>query len=521
MKPSLVLSSLSIAAVTQVIAQPNSSTGLIANTRQGPVRGIEVQNTVNAFLGVPYAQPPLGSLRFEPPQPPLNRASDGHSNVLNATKFGPVCHQFHYRTILGDSLVETSGQSEDCLTLNVFVPRHAFRRKNGLLPVFVWSYGGAFGEGGASMPLFNPTQFVAENKDVIVVTWNYRLNIFGFPNTPALGAQNLGLRDQRAALEWLRDNIAGFGGDAHRITLGGQSAGADSGSAMIYSHMDDPIVSGLILQSGTVQIIGAATQNADSEFVRVATSVGCANSANRLQELECMRTVNAEILMRAISNKTLNAFGAPSGGAPMVDNVTLFTMREYVHRGSAGKFAKIPTLMGHTKNEGDSILNWTEKCGVNKTLSDLATALIFNCNMALEAGFRYVHRVPTWRYRYAGVFPAVTPFPWARVYHQADIPMLMGTYNLLAQNKTREHHAATIGASRYLQQVFGAFIRDPSHGLEKMYQWPTFVPGLATLIDLFPNNTASAEFKLSTQDEMCMDAPPFPWIEVLKAPPRC
>lgn len=170
---------------------------------------------------------------------------------------------------------------------------------------------------------------------------SYRLNIFGFPNTPALGAQNLGLRDQRAALEWLRDNIAGFGGDAHRITLGGQSTGADSGSAMMYSHMDDPIVSGLILQSGTVQIIGAATQNVDSEFVRVATSVGCANSADRLQELECMRTVNAEVLMRAISNKTLNAFGAPSGGTPMVDNVTLFTMREYVHRGSAGKFAKI------------------------------------------------------------------------------------------------------------------------------------------------------------------------------------
>lgn len=170
---------------------------------------------------------------------------------------------------------------------------------------------------------------------------SYRLNIFGFPNTPDLGAQNLGLRDQRAALEWLRDNIAGFGGDAHRITLGGQSAGADSGSAMIYSHMDDPIFSGLILQSGTVQIIGAATQNVDSEFVRVATSVGCANSADRLQELECMRTVNAEVLMRAISDKTLNAFGAPSGGTPMVDNVTLFTMREYVHRGSAGKFAKI------------------------------------------------------------------------------------------------------------------------------------------------------------------------------------
>jgi carboxylesterase type B len=159
-----------------------------------------------------------------------------------------------------------------------------------------------------------------------------------------LDAQNLGLRDQRAALEWLRDNISSFGGDPKRIILGGQSAGADSGSAMVYSHPDDPIVSGLALQSGTAQIIGAATQNVDSEFVRVAKSVGCANGTHRQGELECMRTISADVLKRAVSNNTFNSFGSPPGGTPMVDNVTIFTMDEYLRRGTAGKFAKIVSL---------------------------------------------------------------------------------------------------------------------------------------------------------------------------------
>lgn len=167
------------------------------------------------------------------------------------------------------------------------------------------------------------------------------MNLFGFPNSPALDAQNLGLRDQRVALEWLRDNIAGFGGDPNRMIIGGQSAGADSGSAMLYSHAGDPIIIGAAFESGSAQIIGAATQNVDSEFVRVATSVGCANSSDRVNELECMRTVDAEILRHAISNNTFNKFASPSGGTPMVDNITIFTMEEYANRGKRGKFAKV------------------------------------------------------------------------------------------------------------------------------------------------------------------------------------
>lgn len=169
MKRGFILLLALIGISGQARGQPTGQRVLLASTRQGPVRGIQLHEDVDAFLGVPYAQPPVGSLRFAPPHPPLNRSSDGQeTTVFNATAFGPVCHQFHYKTILGAALVETSGQSEDCLTLNVFVPR---QRSCKLLPVFVWSYGGAFGEGGGSMPLFNPTQFVIENKDIIVVTW--------------------------------------------------------------------------------------------------------------------------------------------------------------------------------------------------------------------------------------------------------------------------------------------------------------------------------------------------------------
>jgi carboxylesterase type B len=170
---------------------------------------------------------------------------------------------------------------------------------------------------------------------------SYRLNLFGFPNSPALKAQNLGIRDQRVALEWVRDNIAGFGGDPAHIILGGQSAGADSGNAMLYSHAKDPIASGLAMQSGTVQVIGAATEDQDAEFVRVAEAVGCRDAADRTEELDCMRRTDAERLHRAVSNTTFNTFGSPAGGVPMVDNETLFTIQEYDVRGREGRFAQV------------------------------------------------------------------------------------------------------------------------------------------------------------------------------------
>lgn len=171
MKLAFILSHAFIGMIAHTAAKQNNPNGMIATTNQGPVRGIRAHREVDAFLGIPYAQPPVGKLRFEPPQPHGNRSLTGNGTVFNATRFGPVCYQFHYKTVLGDTLLETSGQSEDCLTLNIFAPRSKSGGRKGQLPVFVWSYGGAFGEGGGSMPLFNPTKFVVENQDIIVVTW--------------------------------------------------------------------------------------------------------------------------------------------------------------------------------------------------------------------------------------------------------------------------------------------------------------------------------------------------------------
>jgi carboxylesterase type B len=168
-----------------LFAAAAESTDIIANTKDGVVRGVQVHDHVNAFLGIPYAQPPVNSLRFEPPRAldiPLGTAAA----PFNATALGNACHQFMYRSVYGDSSRPSTPQSEDCLTLNVYVPKSAAAPESASdnghdndndtgtatkLPVYVWSYGGGFGEGAGSVPLYNPTSFVVENKDIIVVTW--------------------------------------------------------------------------------------------------------------------------------------------------------------------------------------------------------------------------------------------------------------------------------------------------------------------------------------------------------------
>jgi carboxylesterase type B len=121
----------------------------IAQTCQGVVRGTHLNDDVSAFLGVPYAQAPVGGLRFRPPQP-LPTSAGEEKDIIDASDFGPVCHQFHYRQVLLNNTIETTPQSEDCLNLNIFVPRKASNLK--LLPTLFWSYGGGFVEGGGSMP---------------------------------------------------------------------------------------------------------------------------------------------------------------------------------------------------------------------------------------------------------------------------------------------------------------------------------------------------------------------------------
>ena len=219
---------------------------LTINTATGPVAGT-LDHNARAFLGIPYAAPPIGPLRWKPPQP-----ATAWTAPRDATRFGPRCMQ----TQTGDYAFRDSGPSEDCLTLNVWTPANATPASK--LPVMIWIHGGGFTSGGSSEPRQDGA-ILAATKNVIVVSMNYRLGVFGFFAHTALVAEssqhaagNYGLLDQSFALAWTAHNIAVFGGDPHNITLFGESAGSMSVSAHMASPLSRSSFSKAIGESGSM-----------------------------------------------------------------------------------------------------------------------------------------------------------------------------------------------------------------------------------------------------------------------------
>jgi len=202
-----LLFSASVAA-----ASAQQSSPLQVKTETGVVEG-KVQGSSRAFLGIPYAAPPVGELRWKAPSPPI-----AWQGVRDATKFGARCMQGR---IFDDMVFRDAGPSEDCLMLNVWTPASVDKKK---LPVMVWIHGGGFVAGASSEPRQDGATLAAEG--VVVVSMNYRMGIFGFFELPELiadsgrnAAGNYGLLDQVATLQWVKKNIAAFGGDPGNVTI--------------------------------------------------------------------------------------------------------------------------------------------------------------------------------------------------------------------------------------------------------------------------------------------------------------
>jgi para-nitrobenzyl esterase len=220
---------------------------LVAQTRSGKVKGVLETTGTLVFKGIPYAKPPVGKLRFKPPQPPKP-----WSDTFKAVMFGPVAPQTENR--IGSAA--TQEQSQDCLTLNVWTP--GLEDKNR--PVMVWIHGGGFTGGSGSDEWYEGTTF-ATRGDIVLVTINYRLGALGFLYLAGVGGPeyaesgNLGMLDQVAALKWVRDNIAAFGGDPGNVTVFGESAGSIS----VCTLMGMPAAKGLfrraIAESGGLNLI--------------------------------------------------------------------------------------------------------------------------------------------------------------------------------------------------------------------------------------------------------------------------
>ncbi len=505
-------------AASAAIAMPKAP---VVATTDGPVRGV-LSGGIDRYLGIPYAAPPVGALRWQPPQP-----NGRWTGVRDATLFAAHCPQVA-------SSFGRASLTEDCLYLNVFTPaRGADDEAEGAeeerLPVMVFIHGGNLSSGESDD--YDPVRLVS--RGVVVVTVNYRLGALGFLAHPALTAEspehasgNYGLMDQQAALRWVQENIARFGGDRDRVTIFGMSAGGLS----VHSHMASPLSTGLfhraIVESGAHSLSQLSLAQAEARGTALANLVGCGD-----QTASCLRAVSVESLLSEFP-RTITGF--------LTTNVDGKALPQTLAASFAsGQFHRVPVIEGSNHDE------WR-----------LFTALLFDLASGPLTPDQYVAAIagtfgvplPTAAFL-ASLYP-VTSYPSADLAYSA-----LGTDLVFACNSRR--------ASRFLAQyvpVYAYEFKDENapqynlppvsfsygaaHGSELQYvlgiaAWvptPPFTPDQEQLSDAMvaywtnfarsgnPNwfgTPVWPAYELAA-DEMLALAPPVPTVESgFKADHKC
>lgn len=267
----------------------------------GPIRKGMLRISMIPRKSLNIAQPPVGPKRWTPPE-----KLDDDSTTFDSTVYGPSCPQFvsavptAWNQNITGNLIRNYGQSltagqvaqnsaEDCLSLAIWTPANA--TSGSKLPVVLYWTGGGDVTGGVDIPTQLPANWIHRSQSHIVVTINYRVNIFSYPNARGLnGSTNFALQDQRMAVEWVAENIAAFGGDLDSITLWGQSAGASAADMYLFAWPDDPVVRATVSSSGVAVGRSLNQDQAGTNFTFVAQALGCDFEDPKL-ELECMRRV--------------------------------------------------------------------------------------------------------------------------------------------------------------------------------------------------------------------------------------
>jgi len=346
----------------------------VVNLHSGPVSG-KVEGAVRVFLGIPYAAPPVAGLRWKPPQEVAL-----WTQVRSSTQFGPSCPQPDQR--------DGGRYSEDCLYLNVWTPAKGPGEK---LPVMVWIHGGGFNFGSSSLPEYDGRNLA--RKGVVVVTVNYRLGPLGFLVHPLLSKEsaqgssgNYGLLDQIAALEWVRKNIAAFGGNPGRVTVFGQSAGSRSVSLLMISPLSTGLFHGAIAESGG-PIIGSEYLNplfngnmaSVSKMGRqLAARLGCDKTED---VVAAMRARSAEEIIKAADCRT-GLFDEGLFFAPVFDGRVLPGNPFEAY--SRGRQHDVPIITGSTFNEGNIYLKDEKDLSLERYRSFLKARFGENTGKAFE-----------------------------------------------------------------------------------------------------------------------------------------
>lgn len=313
------------AAENQLAAQANPR----ATTASGVVEGVN-ESGVAVFKGVPFAAPPVGELRWRAPQPPQS-----WEGVRDAKDFGPNPMQ---RPLFGDMDFGSTVMSEDCLYLNIWTPATSVQAK---LPVFIYFNGGGLLAGAGSEPRYAGMSLARNG--IVAITANYREDVFGFFAHPELtaesgygGSGNYGFLDQAAAIKWVKENIAAFGGDPDRITIMGESAGSISVSALMASPLSRELIAQAMGSSGSIVATTVQTlEQAEAEGLEAQTKAGCGSMAE-------LRALPAEQLLALIPLP-----GMPTGN---IDNY--FFTEQPCATFKSGRQAQVPCLIGNNSAEG-------------------------------------------------------------------------------------------------------------------------------------------------------------------------
>ncbi|XP_053148718.1 cholinesterase-like [Hemicordylus capensis] len=511
-------------------------------TSSGPVKGKRLlvdSGTVTAYLGIPYAEPPLGKLRFQKPHP-----HQPWSQVLEANNYGNSCPQFIFLGFPDAAIwAANTPLSEDCLFLNIWVPHP---QPSTPAPVMVWIHGGGFITGTASLDVYNGASLAATEK-VIVVSLNYRLGVLGFLSLPPDAPGNMGLLDQQLALRWVKENAAAFGGDPSRVTMFGHSAGAASVGLHLLSPGSQPLFAQAVLQSGTPGAVWAwmSPEVAKQRALALSQLLGCPQG-NDSVVVSCLQQVEAAKFAPYELSKMASELLLDLPFSPTTDGE--FLPDEPQKLLGSGHIQAKSILIGATANEGttfvrysfpeavDGLLTWEQllkavKMTVRRAtepviqavalkyseedrgiaryrwaMSQLCSDYFFVCPVAEIAAKVAEAGNPVYAYLFTHHTPGSFWPEWIGAPHGAELPYLFGTLaSVLRPNQTYTEAEAAL--SRKMMRYWAGFARNgnPTGSAASEVQWPLY------------NATEQNFFHLGTEPPQVVQTSPARYCGFLEA----
>ena len=486
------LPALALLALTLPLAAPaQAQAPLKIKTTLGTLEGTATPDgAVHAFKGIPYAAPPVGNLRWAPPQPAAK-----FQGLFAAKDYGNHCAQANS---FADMIFHDAGPSEDCLSLNIWTPANA--KPGAKLPVMFWIHGGGYYAGGASEARHDGAALARRN--VIIVTINYRLGIFGFFVHPELTAAsphhasgNYGLLDQVAALQWTRDNIAAFGGDPKNITIFGESAGSFAVSSLMASPLSKNMFAKAIGESGGA--LASAVLGQQTLADRETKDAAFAQEAFSTSKLADLRKLPTDVILSGVASTKAHF-------SPVMDGY--FFPKPVADIYAAGEQSHVPLIAGWNNDEMRAAIIMNPKkptaesfaADARKDYGDEAPAFLklypdtTDAEAVTSAGDLISDRFidySTWRwleaqtktgaapvYRYLFALPAPTDkyHPVAvGTFHSDDIEYVFGT---LDSRPEATFTPADRTMSDEIQQYWTNFAKTGDPNGKSLPNWPTYQP---------------------------------------------